>query len=472
MGEAVVWRRVLGAARTGSGLLCKTLRRLSSGSGSVSGQKGGVAGSGGGSGGGGASNSSSSSSSSISNSTSSKITAAIQQATVRAKAPLHRKKLVKSLSSPGTIVPDDRLCAAYCLPAGLDLDRLQQKDPDQTFAGLLRVQSWTPDVVHFREVPVTVQAQSNASPTEAAAIAGAPRRIAGHVFAFSSGSVVFWTVPLEQRQIIMSRLNAFTLERTVDSALAMSEFDHEFEIQMIGHDQEALGVEHSQPSSSSSSPSAAAVPPSPPVPQASPPPPKTSESDGSRARSSDNINHPKGKAPPPPPRMRSNEFRKDVFYISDYENVGELLAFSYGLAHSVKLLVYEEAIDLLAERTHSLPVQMSLKGHIDMSSSEIKKLIGQLLAARYAVNLVSDILDTPEFFWDHPELGSMFFQTVGELELSKRASLLDKRMENIKDMFDLLNNEVASSGSFRVERAILFLIAVEVAITLFTTLQH
>mmetsp|Transcript_12357 Transcript_12357/g.27008 ORF Transcript_12357/g.27008 Transcript_12357/m.27008 type:complete len:210 (+) Transcript_12357:1-630(+) len=166
---------------------------------------------------------------------------------------------------------------------------------------------------------------------------------------------------------------------------------------------------------------------------------------------------------------RRTRFSNDVFFLSDFENVEELLALSFGLAQSVKLLVYEESIDRLVERTRQLPRDLALTGRISMPSNSIKRIIGELLAARYAVNLLSDILDTPEFFWEYPHLGNLFFQTCNELELSKRSSLLDKRMQTIKDVLDVLNNEIASSSSYRVERAILVLIAFELLISISTT---
>ena len=159
-------------------------------------------------------------------------------------------------------------------------------------------------------------------------------------------------------------------------------------------------------------------------------------------------------------------FRHDEIHLVDFSDREQLLAFSYGLAQSARLLVYEAVIDSLVLRTRTLPDELARDGEIKLSHRELKRLIGELLAARYSLNLVSDIMDTPEYFWQHPELQALHLECSREVELRSRAKILDARTETIKDALDILNNELSSSSSDRVERAILFLIAVEVVLEL------
>lgn len=162
--------------------------------------------------------------------------------------------------------------------------------------------------------------------------------------------------------------------------------------------------------------------------------------------------------------LKEARFHRDEIYLRDFRNAEELLALSYGLAQSVKLLLFEEVIDSLVNRTRTLPDELAKDGQIKMSQWELKRLIGELMVARYSVNLVSDILDTPEYFWQHAELERLHLECAREVELKQRARILDTRAQVIKDALDILNNEVSSSSSNRVERAILALIAVEVVI--------
>lgn len=157
-------------------------------------------------------------------------------------------------------------------------------------------------------------------------------------------------------------------------------------------------------------------------------------------------------------------FRNDEIKLAGYNDVSHMLALSYGLAQSARLLVYEEVVDSLVARTRTLPDELAEHGHVKLSHRELKRLIGELLAARYSVNLVSDILDTPEYFWQHGDLERLHLECAREVELRQRAHILDTRTKVIKDALAILNNELSASSSDRVERAILFLIAVEVAI--------
>jgi len=73
-------------------------------------------------------------------------------------------------------------------------------------------------------------------------------------------------------------------------------------------------------------------------------------------------------------------------------------------------------------------------------------------------------LDIPDYFWNHPHLEPLYIETVAAIELKSRASILDSRVGVIRDALEMLNGEIRAQSSLRVERAILALIAVEVAL--------
>lgn len=170
-------------------------------------------------------------------------------------------------------------------------------------------------------------------------------------------------------------------------------------------------------------------------------------------------------------------FRDDEIVIagsvttSESDYTANLLACSYGLAQSVRLLIYEEVVDSLIVRTQRLPNELAKHGHVNLSHRDLKRLIGELLAAKYSLNLVSDILDTPEYFWSNPDLERLHVECITQVELQQRSKILDARTEVIKDALAILNNELSASSSDRVERAILFLIGVEVAIEVVKAVQ-
>lgn len=156
-------------------------------------------------------------------------------------------------------------------------------------------------------------------------------------------------------------------------------------------------------------------------------------------------------------------FLDDAISVPVDAPVRQLLAISHGLAQSVELLTLERAIDLLVARTRALPATLAATGRSGMRSDEIRRLLGELLAARYELSLVSDVLDVPEYFWQNADLEALYDQCVAAVELRARARILETRVIVIRDALDMLNGELRADSSQRVERAILALIAVEVA---------
>ena len=75
----------------------------------------------------------------------------------------------------------------------------------------------------------------------------------------------------------------------------------------------------------------------------------------------------------------------------------------------------------------------------------ITKKIGQLFIMRINVNLVSNILDTPEIFWSEPALEPLYSAIRGYLEISQRVELLNQRVQVISDLLDMLKDHLNSS---------------------------
>jgi hypothetical protein len=58
-----------------------------------------------------------------------------------------------------------------------------------------------------------------------------------------------------------------------------------------------------------------------------------------------------------------------------------------------------------------------------------------------AVNLHFDVLDTPEFFWEQDKYKNVYDRLHGYLELTKRVELLNKRLDIMKELLDMLADE-------------------------------
>ena len=154
------------------------------------------------------------------------------------------------------------------------------------------------------------------------------------------------------------------------------------------------------------------------------------------------------------------------------KNILTKLSISYGLAQSVKLTTFEETIQKTIDNTKYLPEDLATKGKIGMSRKEISRKMGELFIERNFVNLHSEILDTPEFFWNYPELEPYYRRTTHYLDTNKRVEVLNKRLGVVHELFEILSNELNHQHSSRLEWTIIILIFIEIMIVVFKELFH
>jgi len=148
------------------------------------------------------------------------------------------------------------------------------------------------------------------------------------------------------------------------------------------------------------------------------------------------------------------------------------LTISHGLAQSVKLTIFEELIQKTIDNTKQLPIDLVRKGKIKLSRKEISKKMGEIFIERSFINLHSEILETPEFFWDYPELEPFYRRTAHYLDVNKRVEALNKRLNVVHELIEILSSELNHQYSSRLEVTIILLILVDVIIALLRDLFH
>ena len=152
---------------------------------------------------------------------------------------------------------------------------------------------------------------------------------------------------------------------------------------------------------------------------------------------------------------------KDIISLDTYD-AREKLAVSFALAQSVKLGVFEPTVEATIQETRAIPERMALDGKIRLTRTSITKRIGQLFVDRASINLHSDILDHPEYFWEDDEQLPLYLRAAKYLEIDRRAEVLNKRLDIIKELFDMLASEYHNSHASMLEWIIIILIVIEV----------
>lgn len=150
----------------------------------------------------------------------------------------------------------------------------------------------------------------------------------------------------------------------------------------------------------------------------------------------------------------------------------QMLAVSYGLSQAVKLSAFEERIENTIETTKNIPQEIARRGRMSLARKEISKRIGGLFIERNSINLHSDILDAPVFIWDHPEYESLYIMTISDLELHNRTAVLNRRLDIVKELFEMMRDELNNRHSQLLESIIILLILVEVILTFVIHVFH
>ncbi|KAI8375796.1 hypothetical protein BD560DRAFT_367656 [Blakeslea trispora] len=159
----------------------------------------------------------------------------------------------------------------------------------------------------------------------------------------------------------------------------------------------------------------------------------------------------------------------DIITLRHPSNYLVKLTVSHSFAQSVKMTLFERSIEDTISEMKYIPRAIAEHGHIQLSRTSVTKKIGQLFIMRINVNLVSNILDTPEIFWSEPTLEPLYSAIRSYLEISQRAKLLNQRVEVINDLLEMLKDHLNCSYGERLEWIIIILIAFEIVVAVVTT---
>ncbi|KAL4430906.1 hypothetical protein ABPG75_006162 [Micractinium tetrahymenae] len=144
------------------------------------------------------------------------------------------------------------------------------------------------------------------------------------------------------------------------------------------------------------------------------------------------------------------------------------LSISHALAQSAKLSVYEQRVMEIVESTKDLPETLAATGEVGLSRKQIARLIGRVFIQKSAVNLLSTVLDTPEFFWSAPDSFQNLYKRVCEyMEYDTRVEVLNSRFQVLQEMLDMLRDHSNNAHTSRLEWIVIWLIVIEVVVGLF-----
>lgn len=162
----------------------------------------------------------------------------------------------------------------------------------------------------------------------------------------------------------------------------------------------------------------------------------------------------------------NTKLERGNFILSDQmeplEAVLEKFAFSNALSLSVKLAIWEEALDNFVESIQSIPETLKSGKRVKLSSAEVMQKIGELFTLRHCINLRSDLLITPDFYWDRENLERLYDKTCQFLSINRRVNVVNEKLEHCTQLTDLMRSHLSEKHSLRLEWMIVILITIEV----------
>ncbi|KAK3710739.1 Sad1-interacting factor 3 [Vermiconidia calcicola] len=142
------------------------------------------------------------------------------------------------------------------------------------------------------------------------------------------------------------------------------------------------------------------------------------------------------------------------------------LAMSHAIAQSTKLSFFEERMQRTMTEAQYVPRQLALEGRLGMTRHEVVGLVGRLFEGRVDVNLSSNILASPPFFWtSEPTLQPLYAAVREYLEIRPRIQVLNERCRVFLDLAEILSDSIADTKMTRITWIIIVLIVISILVT-------
>ena len=137
------------------------------------------------------------------------------------------------------------------------------------------------------------------------------------------------------------------------------------------------------------------------------------------------------------------------------------LSISYGFSQSVKLQYFETILESLIDKYSPLLHTLSTKGQIGVRRKQIRKIIGELIGAKSEMNLLSNFLYHPKYFWQHPSLEEYYIMLERYLHIQRRVNAINHRLDTLNEIFDMFNSYMENRHSHHLEIIIIVIITIE-----------
>jgi len=153
---------------------------------------------------------------------------------------------------------------------------------------------------------------------------------------------------------------------------------------------------------------------------------------------------------------------KGVINIADDNDVLVKYTFSNAIASSVKLGSWEASLDKIIDSIEFISEDLKRSANVKIKKNEVLQKTGEILALRHLINLSSDLLDTPDFYWDREAMENLFLATCSHLSVSKRTKVINDKLNHCLEVVEMINDHLSHEHGAFLEKIIIALIAIEI----------
>jgi len=154
----------------------------------------------------------------------------------------------------------------------------------------------------------------------------------------------------------------------------------------------------------------------------------------------------------------------DFITLPDDSSVKDRLSISFAVGQSSVLAIFEARIERKIEEYKYIPEALAACGKVHLSEQQLGIMIGEVFVIRHDVNLHTEILDTPTFFWKEHSMEQDYKMVMDYLEMPGRTEILNKRLDMMRELLDVLQQQMESNHALNLEWIVIYLIVVEVVL--------
>lgn len=159
------------------------------------------------------------------------------------------------------------------------------------------------------------------------------------------------------------------------------------------------------------------------------------------------------------PNVRAPRIHNDFFTFREPNHLLKI-SLAHAIAQSTKLSEFEENMHNTLELTSHIPRDLAQTGELRVSRRSALRMSGHLFKLRVDVNLTSDVLDTPDLFWNEASLQALYDAIRTYLEIDERIQTLNERLAVANELLEVIHEHLSNAAMSKITWIIIILIVV------------